>query len=750
MNKKLHFYLLFLFFCFAQNFKSQTFQLTGNPVNTTGWDVVPSATVNTDFIQLTADQISQVGGIKLNAPINLKYCDKWRVEFDFRIDGNGTTSYGKGDGLAFWYLANPPASYTVGGGLGIPANATGLMVGFDIFNNATEAQMSKVHVLYGTNNGTGSNIEYNNTPGSTYHTADLISTQPFVGPNFKHVEVTGEVDSNNLSNWIIKIKIDNVLVVNQTFAPSGAAVGMTQGYFGFSASTGAASARHSIKNVKVFTDKVSILNSSITQSVCPNPSTGFGTINLTALNSQFVANPSGYTFTYSVGGTVISNPTSYQFNSNTTVNVIIKDNSALLCDNPDGTIKLTLGNFSANNVTIAECNNNGATTAVFNLTSAYVSAVPGITKKYFRTLADLNAGTNEITNPSAFISAPGKVYVKVTTPEGCTGNAEVTLTFHPLPVAQDAMLESCFIEGQTSWGMFNLTAANITTETGITKKFYTSFDNAMNGINEISTPIAYISPNADVYVKVTAVSNCFVIKKIKLTVTQPVKSSVLKDKIICIDARTSLDAGPGFSEYLWSTGATTQSIQGISAGAYWVRLKTGNCYTYQTVNVKIAVNPVISNIDIKNNTATVNILGGTAPYKFSLNGINWQDSNVFTDLPRGENTFYVKDIYNCAPIHVQITIPNLVNVITPNGDNVNDVIDYTALAYKKNLTFTVFDRYGNMKYEADKIRNYKWDGTSGGKKLTTGTYWYTISWNENDKNSTPTVYNGWVLLKNRE
>lgn len=102
------------------------------------------------------------------------------------------------------------------------------------------------------------------------------------------------------------------------------------------------------------------------------------------------------------------------------------------------------------------------------------------------------------------------------------------------------------------------------------------------------------------------------------------------------------------------------------------------------------------------------------------------------------------------PIHVQITIPNLVNVITPNGDNVNDVIDYTALAYKKNLTFTVFDRYGNMKYEADKIRNYKWDGTSGGKKLTTGTYWYTISWNENDKNSTPTVYNGWVLLKNRE
>jgi hypothetical protein len=44
------------------------------------------------------------------------------VEFDFRIDGNGT--YAHGDGVSFWYLANPPVTYTIGGGLGIPNNAT--------------------------------------------------------------------------------------------------------------------------------------------------------------------------------------------------------------------------------------------------------------------------------------------------------------------------------------------------------------------------------------------------------------------------------------------------------------------------------------------------------------------------------------------------------------------------------------------------------------------------------------------------
>ncbi|WP_139420744.1 T9SS type B sorting domain-containing protein [Chryseobacterium mulctrae] len=750
MNKKLLFYFTLFVLCISGNFSSQTYQLTGNPVITTGWDIVPGAIVNTDFIQLTADQISQVGGVKLNAPINLKYCDKWRVEFDFRIDGNGTTNYGKGDGLAFWYLSNPPTSYTSGGGLGIPANATGLMVGFDTFNNSTEAQMSKVHVLYGVNNTTGSNIEYNNTPGSTYHTPDLITTQPFVGTNYKHVEVTGEVSGANPANWIIKIKIDNVLVVDQTLAPSGAAIGMTQGYFGFSASTGAASSRHSIKNAKIYTDKVNILQSSVTQSFCPNPSTGFGTANLTSFNSQFVANPANYTFTYSVGGTPITTPINYQFNANTTVNVIIRDNSAILCDNPDGKIILTLSPFTATNRTLSACNNNGATTATFDLSAANVTAVPGVTKKYYRTLADLNAGINEITNPTAYVSAPGKVYVKVTTPQGCTGNAEITLVFYPLPVSTDAILESCFIEATPTAALFNLTTANVSTEAGITKKFYTTLANALAGTNEIVTPITYISQSTEVYVKITGTNSCYIIKKITLKVSPPVRSSVLKDKTICIDDRTTLYAGPGFDGYEWSTGATTSSISNVAVGDYWVRLKTGSCYTLQAVTVKLATNPVISSIDITNNTITVNVSGGVAPYKYSLDGINWQDSNVFTGLPRGENKIFVKDFYNCDPTHIQVTVPNLINAITPNGDNVNDFIDYSALAYKKNLIFTVYDRYGNMKYQADKLRNYTWDGTSGGKKLSTGTYWYSITWTENDKNNTETKYDGWVLVKNRE
>ncbi|ALR31874.1 hypothetical protein ATE47_15735 [Chryseobacterium sp. IHB B 17019] len=749
MNRK-NYLLLFLclLLCLPQHFASQTYQLTGNPVNTTGWTMVAPTVVNTDFVQLTPDTNTQSGSIRLDNQINLKYCDKWKVEFDFRMDSNQTAN---GDGLAFWYLANPPIASVLGSGLGVSQNAVGLIVGFDTYNNTTTAVMSKVHVAYGqvTNTTDTNNVEFFNTPGSSFHSPDMNTTLPFQGTTYKHVEVTSQVDPAAPANWIIKITIDGNVICNQSFAPAGAAASMTIGYFGFSASTGGNRSRHSIKNVKVYVDKVAINQTTVTDTFCPNPSTGQGTVNLTAYQNQFVTNPANYTFSYSVAGTPITNPANYQFSANTTVSVVVKDNAGVLCDNPDGKIQLNLSPFTATPATLTACNNNNAGTATFNLTLANVNEPAGSTKIYYKTLADLNAGTNPINNPSAYISAAGTVYVKVTTPLGCVGSAPIALTFFPEIVSNDASMESCFIESAPNTALFDLTQANVTSAQGITKKYYKTMADALAGINEIP-PTAYIATTSTVYVRITNIANCFVIVKINLKVLEPIYSSILKDKTICIDARTTLDAGPGFDSYLWSTGETTQAISGVTPGQYWVQLKTGKCTAKQVVKVNPAPQPVISSIDITNNTITVNVNGGKAPYQYSLDGINWQDSNIFTGLQRGEVVVFVRDSYNCDPIHVQITVPNLINAITPNGDNINDVIDYSALAYKKNLVFTIYDRYGNKKYEADKIRNFTWDGTSGNKKVVTGTYWYTITWNENDKKNTKTTYNGWVLVKNRE
>ncbi len=752
MKKDILIFLLATLLYLPGKLSSQTYQLTGNPVNTTGWDLVSDAVVSGDFVRLTTDQTSRYGAVKLSTPITLSYCDKWKVEFDFRIDGNGTTQFGRGDGFTFWYLANPPTGFVSGGGLGIPANASGLMVGFDIFNNTTEGQMSKVHILYGTNDTAGSNIEFNNTPGSTFHSPDLNPTQPFVGDTYRHVEVNGETDLTNPTNWIIKVRINGVLIVDQSFAPSGGAVGMSQGYFGFSAATGGASARHSIQNVKVFVDKVPILSNTVTPFVCTNPATGNGVVDLTSYNDQFVNNPGNYIFTYYVLGspTPIANPSSFQYSGNTTIKVIVKDPTSTLCDNGDGVIQLNPTPFAATDASLTGCNNNNAGTAIFDLNSANVTTQPGVTKEFYPTLYDLNNNTNQITNPSAYASGAATIYVRVTTSQGCVSTAKITLNLYPVVVVNDTELKSCFIEGNQSMASFNLLGA-IVSQGGLTKKYYPSLTDAINDTNEITTPAAYIAPSGVAYIKVFNSNGCYSIAKVTLTVIPPVFSRVLKDQTICIESKTTLDAGAGFQSYEWSTGATTQSIKNVGVGTYWVKLKTGDCIALQTVTVYPAENPVVTSIDISGNTVTVYANGGTPPYQYSMDNINWQDSNTFTNVARGEAKIFVKDSYNCEPIEINITVPNLINVITPNDDGINDFVDYSALSGKQNLEIGIFDRYGYKIFQADKSNGYKWAGTTNGsKKVPTGNYWYSISWKENNKNSTPINFSGWIVVKNRD
>lgn len=414
------------------------------------------------------------------------------------------------------------------------------------------------------------------------------------------------------------------------------------------------------------------------------------------------------------------------------------------------TLNLNLIPFTLTDRTIKACQYAGK--GYFDLTTANVTDyTTPVTKKYFPTLADLNANTNQITNPTNYFSGAGFVYVLVATAEGCTAFAKITLDFFPVPVVKEATIKVCFIPENESKGEFNLMTANISDEDPITKKFYPTFTDASNNTNEIANFDQYISEDKSLYARVINSNGCYAIAKINLIVKQPKRSPLLVDQYICIDAKTNLDAGAGYQSYRWSTGDTTQTITNVPVGDYWVTLQYDGCFITQKLSVKKAISPVISTVELSNNTATVIVTGGKSPYKYSVDATNvWQDSNVFTGLTRGQHTFHVKDALNCAPVSAEVTVPNLINAITPNGDNVNDYIDYKELSYKQNLTFSIFDRYGNKVFEGDKFNAYRWDGTHFNKKIVTGTYWYNINWTENNTAKTPIKFTGWILVKNRE
>lgn len=440
----------------------------------------------------------------------------------------------------------------------------------------------------------------------------------------------------------------------------------------------------------------------------------------------------------------------YIANAGTTVDTFVYK----FCgDNPDFTdceqvtVNIAIVPLVLTDTTVSACDING--TGIFDLTTANVGGPATAVRKYYPTLADLNADSNEIIPANTYSSAvPATVYVKVTTVDGCIANEKITLNFYPKIIIQNAVLRECFNENNPSTGTFDLTIANVTTTIPVTKKYYPTLNDAQNGTNEILTPTVFISQNSTVYVKITTANGCFDFATITLNVIPPKPSSVLVDQYICSEARTTLDAGPGYTSYLWNTGAITQSLQNVSVGDYWVILTADGCKTKQFVKVHAVPSPKIKQANVKNNTVTLIVEGGKPPYQYSRDELSWQDSNTFTNLPRGKNIFYVKDSYNCVPVQIEVTVANLINTITPNGDGKNDVLDYSELAYLKDLQFSIFNRYGQLVFSSDKNKELKWNGTIGGTPVASGTYWYEIKWTEPNAKEMIT-YTGWVLVKNR-
>ena len=249
--------------------------------------------------------------------------------------------------------------------------------------------------------------------------------------------------------------------------------------------------------------------------------------------------------------------------------------------------------------------------------------------------------------------------------------------------------------------------------------------------------------------------NCPVVNA-TLHLNTPKKSVDLVNQTICPNATTTLKSEIGFKYYKWmrengeiiDEGDTLNEISNIPVGKYKVELTSqSGCSLEQEVTVFAAQLPEITNIDVIGNTATVYVSGGNPGYEYSIDGTNFTSSNIFTEIPRGLHTIYVRDSKKCEIIEKQFLVINLINVITPNNDGFNDVLDYSDLKIKENVSIEIFDRYGTLVFQSlDK--NYIWDGTTNGKALPTGNYWYILNWIEPDT-KLPVSYKGWILLKNR-
>jgi gliding motility-associated-like protein len=138
----------------------------------------------------------------------------------------------------------------------------------------------------------------------------------------------------------------------------------------------------------------------------------------------------------------------------------------------------------------------------------------------------------------------------------------------------------------------------------------------------------------------------------------------------------ALNAGPGWNNYLWSTGATTQSISVNATGNYWVHVNNGTtCGVLgDTIHVTIAtlsgttIATPVRCFGESNGSATVTISGGTNPYGYLWN--NGQTGQSATGLAAGTYSVNVTDALGCIQAQtVSITQPAILSSTVTSTNN---------------------------------------------------------------------------------
>ncbi len=220
------------------------------------------------------------------------------------------------------------------------------------------------------------------------------------------------------------------------------------------------------------------------------------------------------------------------------------------------------------------------------------------------------------------------------------------------------------------------------------------------------------------------------------------------------------------AEYAWTgpsgfvsseqSPVITNATVGIS-GTYFVEVTVGNC-TSIALETEVLVNAAPS-IDAG---PDITVTQGESVQLTASGGISytWSPADYlnFNNIPNPTATgmppgIYVIDVVGvdgnlCSGSdQIQITVEEnqtieAVDLITPNGDGVNDtwVVVFLENFEKVGYTLQIYARGGTLIYETENYTN-DWDGTYEGDELPDGTYWYHIRTNDEK------VFKGAITIK---
>ncbi len=275
----------------------------------------------------------------------------------------------------------------------------------------------------------------------------------------------------------------------------------------------------------------------------------------------------------------------------------------------------------------------------------------------------------------------------------------------------------------------------ITSTTGITFSYYTSLASAENQIiyDELSLNYNLSLGLHTVYVRLDSTNGCHQVVELNLSLF-PKPIIIIEDIIpICSGTTIVVNAGSGFNSYNWSTGATSQTISITTPGTYSVTVTKNYglqiCSSTKTFTVVLSQIATITSITTEDWTDIENVIivntTGNGIYQYSIDAINYQDSNTFIGLLSGLYTVYVRDKNDCGIVDENVFLLNYPKYFTPNNDGFNDFWRIKFSQVEPDLTVSILDRYGKL-ITTLKSNSPGWDGTYNGKQMPSDDYWFVV------------------------
>lgn len=194
------------------------------------------------------------------------------------------------------------------------------------------------------------------------------------------------------------------------------------------------------------------------------------------------------------------------------------------------------------------------------------------------------------------------------------------------------------------------------------------------------------------------------------------------DASICEGTDRQLDAGAGFTAYLWNNGNTTQFLNAGNAGTYWVVVTDNNQCKGGDTTVITAILPIPKNF-LPPDTALCFYSSISLKPLSTYNSYLWSTgSNSSTIVVSNPGNYWLQVIAanGCSGKDTIIVNPKqclegfyIPNAFTPNNDGKNDLFKPLLFGNVLKYEFSVYNRWGEKIFNTKDLQK-GWNGKVGG------------------------------------